>query len=114
MLGVDRPGKLITTPPLVVMVTNTCAPDLKKKGFQCNQNAAEPRDKFGSVTVLDLCHDTGAADAFWGHDFGGGMGGLAVADITPVDCGLYWKGKVSKISQWLPFIMKPDAKGVKR
>ena len=65
-------GAAIGTPPIVVMVDNTCAKDLSKPGFQCNQNAQSPVDKFGSVTVLDLCHDTGAPEAFWGKQFPAG------------------------------------------
>ena len=59
-VSTNTSGDPITTPPITVMITNTCAPDLSKPGFQCNQEANAPVDKFGSVTVVDLCVDTGA------------------------------------------------------
>lgn len=103
----------ITTPPIVVMITNTCAPNHDIPGFQCNQNAAAPRDRFGSVTVLDLCHDTGAADAYWGRGslHGGGTGGLAVANITRVTCD-GWQGGGLNVAHWASFKVKANGKGV--
>lgn len=98
--GDDSEGDLIGTPPIVVMVDNTCAKDPSKPGFQCNQNAQQPRDKFGSVTVLDLCHDTGAPEAFWGKTFAPGQtGGLAVANISQVDC-TEWQGSLNRFADW--------------
>ncbi|MCJ1467587.1 hypothetical protein MMC07_006212 [Pseudocyphellaria aurata] len=99
-------GSAITTPPLVVIINNTCAPDKKKPGFQCNQNAGEPRDRFGSVTVIDLCQDTGAARAFWGNG-----PGLATATITQVSCE-EWKGQVGRISGWAKYKKSADGKTV--
>lgn len=98
--GDDSEGDLIGTPPIVVMVDNTCAKDPSKPGFQCNQNAQQPRDKFGSVTVVDLCHDTGAPEAFWGKTFAPGQtGGLAVANISQVDC-TEWQGSLNRFADW--------------
>lgn len=99
-------GSAITTPPLVVIISNTCAPNKHIPGFQCNQNAGEPRDRFGSVTVVDLCQDTVAARAFWG-----GGPGLATATITQVPCE-QWKGQVSKFSGWSRYKKSPNGKGV--
>ncbi|MCJ1265542.1 hypothetical protein MMC22_005422 [Lobaria immixta] len=99
----------ITTPPIVVFITNTCAPDLKKPGFQCNQRKGE-RDKFGSVTVLDLCHESGASNAFWGPGLKGN-GGLATATITQVPCE-QWSGQVNRVADWAKFKKSNSGKTV--
>lgn len=104
----------IGTEPIVVMIDNTCGADPSKptgghNGFQCNQNAANPTDGFGSVTVVDLCADTGASDAFFGSSGAASPGedghraGLALATITQVDCGKYWKGSVNHFEKWTKF-----------
>ncbi|KAM0805159.1 hypothetical protein BDR22DRAFT_885231 [Usnea florida] len=116
------------TPPIVVMIDNTCAPDPSKPtggpdGFQCNQNEAFPTDALGSVTVVDLCADTGASDAFWGKEGAppskgedGHTAGLAVASIERVDCGEVWKGEVGGFQDWSRYVATggaEDAVGVK-
>lgn len=69
--------------------------------------AQNPVDKFGSVTVVDLCVDTGAPAAFWGHPFTGGQtGGLAVANITQVDCD-EWDGSLDRFSSWTRYQAMP-------
>lgn len=103
----------ITTPPLVVLITNTCAPDRKKPGFQCNQREGEEHDKFGSVTVLDLCHDTGAPQAFWGPGLSG-TGGLATATITQVECEQHWQGRIERVASWSKFKKISGGKTVAR
>ena len=93
------------------MVDNTCAKDPSKptggpNGYQCNQNAQAPTDQFGSVTVVDLCHDTGAPDAFWGHSFPEGQtGAVGVADIELVDCE-EWQGSLDRFASWTGFKLK--------
>ncbi|KAL6714812.1 hypothetical protein ACLMJK_007072 [Lecanora helva] len=103
-------GSVIGTAPIVVMVDNTCGKDPSKptgreNGFQCNQNAAQPQDRFGSVTVVDLCHDTGAPEAFWGRTFDGTTGGLAVATIEEVDCES-WEGSLDRFSDWTKYQLR--------
>ena len=101
-------GPLIGTPPIVVMIDNTCGKDPSKPtggkdGFQCNQNAQQPVDGHGSVTVIDLCHDTGAPEAFWGRQFPPGQtGGLAVATIEQVSCE-DWQGSLDRFADWTGF-----------
>lgn len=100
------------TVPIVVMVHNTCAPDLKKPSFQCNQDEGAPKDKFGNVTVVDLFSDNGAPDAFWSRKFGEGeMRGLAVADLTQVDCE-QWEGSLDHFSSWTKY--KPEEGSLKQ
>lgn len=123
----QRAGPL-GTPPIVVMIDNTCAPDPSKPtggddGYQCNQNAQAPVDAYGSVTVVDLCADTGASDVFFGSDGSapnpgedGHRAGLAVANITRVDCGAMWKGGVEGFQSWSKYVATSgaeDAVGVK-
>ena len=110
--GNKKPAGPIGTTPIVVMIDNTCAPDPSKPtggpdGFQCNQDAQSPIDAFGSVTVVDLCADNGASDAFFGASGSppnpgedGHRAGLAIARITQVDCGTSWKGKVVQSELW--------------
>lgn len=102
-------GPAITTPPITVMITNTCAPDKSKPGFQCNQQASAPKDMYGSVTVVDLCVDTGAPKALWGES--GAKGGLALATITQVDCQ-GWEGSVGPFADWSDLQATSDGKGV--
>ena len=116
--GDGSKGALLGTPPIVIMVDNTCAKDPSKPtgaedGFQCNQNAQNPVDRFGSVTVIDLCVDTGAPAAFWGHLFTGGQtGGLAIAKITQVDCD-EWEGSLDRFADWTKYQQVPgDSKKV--
>ena len=116
----------IDTPPIVVMIDNTCAPDPSKPtggpdGFQCNQNAQYPVDAFGSVTVVDLCADMGASDVFFGSEGAapsagedGHGAGLAVANITRVDCGVMWKGAVDDFQSWSKYVATSDAEDAVR
>lgn len=104
------------------MIDNTCAPDPSKPtggpdGYQCNQNAQSPVDAYGSVTVVDLCADTGASDAFFGDSGSapntgedGHRAGLAIANITQVDCGTAWKGDVIHTESWTKYQASPGAK----
>ena len=103
------------------MIDNTCAPDPSKPtggpdGYQCNQDAQHPLDAYGSVTVVDLCADTGASDAFFGSSGSapnpgedGHRAGLAVANITQVNCAESWKGKVDDVQSWSKYIATSDA-----
>lgn len=105
--GDDSKDSLIGTAPIVVMIDNTCAKDLSKPGCQCNQGSDDPVDKFRSVTVVDLCVDTGAPAAFWGHPFPPDQtGGLAVANITQVDCD-EWDGSLDRFSSWTRYQAVP-------
>ena len=94
---------------LVVMVDNSCARDDSKptggpgsNGYQCNQNAQNPRDNWGSETVVDLCADTSAL-----QDFFGGSPGLAIATITQVDCKTSWKGTFGRSESWSTYKSAP-------
>lgn len=94
------------------MIGNTCAKDPSKPtgasdGFQCNQDAENPVDKLGSVTVVDLCVDTEAPAAFRGHHFSAGQtGGLAVANLMQVDCD-EWDGSLDRFSSWTKYQAVP-------
>ncbi|MCJ1459692.1 hypothetical protein MMC28_010071 [Mycoblastus sanguinarius] len=75
--GDNSRGSLIGTAPIVVMVDNTCAkypskPTGAEDGFQCHQDAQNPVDKFGSVTVVDLCIDRVRQKRFGGRVLGRG------------------------------------------
>lgn len=82
---------------MVVLINNSCAPgrDQYQPGAvgQCAQTEANPEDKLGSQTVLDLCRDTDAVSMLWGTP----DPGMAVADIEEVDCS-EWSGTVRKAS----------------
>ena len=80
---------------MVVLINNSCAPgaDQEKPGAigQCTQTNANPKDKLGSASVLDLCSETNAVPMF----FGSSKPGLAVADVEQVDCS-QWSGTIRK------------------
>ena len=82
---------------MVVLVNNACAPDGKQGQpdmiGQCDQTNANPKDKLGSETVLDLCSDTNAVEMLWGSP----NPGLAVADLEEVSCS-QWSGTIHKAS----------------
>ena len=82
---------------MVVLINNSCAPgkDQYQPGAvgQCAQTNANPQDKLGSQTVLDLCRDTNAVSMLWGTP----QPGMAVADLEEVDCS-QWSGTVKKAS----------------
>lgn len=63
------------------------------------------------MTVLDLCSDTGAPQAFWGDLKEGTTGGLAVADIQEVDCE-EWDGQFERVAPWTNFRVIKGGKAV--
>ncbi|MCJ1460405.1 hypothetical protein MMC28_010787 [Mycoblastus sanguinarius] len=88
-------AETIGSAPIVVMVDNSCAVNPGDPTGSCNQSPSQPKDRWGSDTAVDLCTDTGAADALFGRPYAaseGGKGGIAVGALTQVDCGAEWKG----------------------
>ncbi|KAG8528415.1 uncharacterized protein KY384_007333 [Bacidia gigantensis] len=85
---------------LIVLVTNTCAPDTNPDDGntirQCNQENGS-KDGLGSDTVVDLCMDTDAAQAWWNSTTNAG---LNVATVQQVDCSS-WPGQMGPQASWL-------------
>ena len=102
-------GTMATTKTndITVMTTNTCAYYSGDPTGSCSQSKDAPRDRWGSDTGLDLCHDTGAPKAFWG-EAQDATGGIAVATIQQVDCDSHWLGDLSPESfvDWTKY--QPD------
>lgn len=67
-------------------------------------------DRWGSVTGVDLCYDTGASQALWGGLADGQTRGLAVGVITQVDCGRQWKGEGVGFQHWSKYEATPGAR----
>ena len=83
---------------LIVLVTNTCAPYYSPTNTvqACNQQNGS-KDALGSDTVVDLCMDTDAAQAWWNSTTQAGMN---VATIQRVNCSS-WPGHMGPQASWL-------------
>ena len=98
----------INTQPIVVVTDNACASNPADPTGSCNTSPSQPKDRWGSDTAVDLCADTGAADALFGRHYED-KGGVAVADLVQVDCGSEWEGEVDQASivDWAHYVPTP-------
>ncbi|KAL6717706.1 hypothetical protein ACLMJK_005621 [Lecanora helva] len=98
----------INSAPIVVMTDNACASNPADPTGSCNTSPEQLKDRWGSDTAVDLCVDTGAADALFGRRYEN-QGGVAVADLVQVDCGAQWKGTVDPGSyvDWTGYVATP-------
>ncbi len=101
----------INSPPIVVMTNNACASNPADPTGSCNTSPTQAKDRWGSDTAVDLCADTGAADALFGRLYED-KGGVAVGDLVQVDCGSQWKGSADPQSfvDWAAYVPTPGQK----
>ena len=90
------------------MTDNACASNPADPTGSCNTSPTQAKDRWGSDTAVDLCADTGAADALFGRSYEA-KGGIAVAELVQVDCGSEWKGVADQGSfvDWSAYVATP-------
>lgn len=90
-------AEAIGSAPIVVMADDACAGDPNDPTGSCNTSFDQSKDWWGSDTAVDLCGNTGAADALFGRRYGD-RAGMAVGDLTQVDCGRRREGSADPAS----------------